>query len=258
MLNKKFLTPLFFFFTLLAYSQDLVNQTNHSATPGELKVTFTTVSYGGDRSPRNIYAVWVLNIAGKFVKTLALSASYEVGYLNYWYASTPEGNTVDAITGATEISHGERICTWNATSAASPETVMSDGTYSIKIQMTEQNHSGQIASFSFSKSPSPFVLLPSDLPGFQNLKLEWIPAPESSGVIFPSESDEYQIYPNPSKDKVFVNGDHVQEIQIFDSMGKIIGVSKETNFDMTAFPKGMYYVSIRYANGIQIRKFMKE
>ncbi|MBN2237274.1 MAG: DUF2271 domain-containing protein [Bacteroidales bacterium] len=86
-------------------------------TEGELVVNTSTSSSGGNFAHKNILAIWIQDDAGNFVKPLLAYAQTRITYLNTWQAKTKaaasEYNRTDAITGATQRSHGTRTCSWN-------------------------------------------------------------------------------------------------------------------------------------------------
>ena len=87
------------------------NYSSSASTPGTLTVTVTTsATTGGAFIPRNIVAIWVQNSSGQFVKSLLVYAQSQIQWLTNWNTASA-GNKVDAITGATQSSHGVRTCT---------------------------------------------------------------------------------------------------------------------------------------------------
>jgi hypothetical protein len=110
-------------------------------TDGKVDFTVKTVTYNGDRSPKNILAIWVEDISGKFVKTLLLRADQRKQWLLTWNIKSG-GNTVDAITGATLSSH--------------------------------QTHTqGPMTSVSFTKGPENSTVTPADVTNFINMNLKY-------------------------------------------------------------------------------------
>jgi len=88
-------------------------------TSGKLNVSVTTSSAGGNYASRNIFAIWIEDNSGNFVKTLLANADRRIEYLYTWKAATTskgtQYNRVDAFTGATLTNHGTRNCKWNGT-----------------------------------------------------------------------------------------------------------------------------------------------
>jgi hypothetical protein len=134
------------------------------------KLTFSvqTASAGGKYSPRNIYAIWVVDAEGKFVKTLAKFARTRQVYLTGWSRAS-SGNVVDAVTGATMTSHGLRTVTWDLTNAAGQP--VADGDYKIVLELTDADRTGPTTSVSFTKGSEQVELTPPDAASFTNMSL---------------------------------------------------------------------------------------
>ncbi len=139
-------------------------------TTGPTKLSFSvqTVSPNGKYSPRNIYAIWVVDAQGKFVKTLAKFARTRAIYLTAWNA-TSLGNVVDAVSGATVSSHGVRDASWDLTDATG--NTVPDGDYKIVVELTDADRSGPSTSIAFHKGPDPVRLTPANATNFTNMSL---------------------------------------------------------------------------------------
>lgn len=140
------------------------------ATASLTKLSFSvqTASAGGRYAPRNVYAIWVIDAQGKFVKTLAKFARTRASHLTAWNASS-QGNVVDAVTGATMSSHGVRSVTWDLTNTAG--AVVADGDYQLVVELTDANGSGPNTRVSFSKTAKTAQLTPPNQSSFSNMKL---------------------------------------------------------------------------------------
>ncbi|MEI7501974.1 MAG: DUF2271 domain-containing protein, partial [Paludibacter sp.] len=135
---KTIILSIFLFISLASMNaQNAVVESTTTSTPGVLSVSVTTSTANGSYAPRNIVAIWIQDSSGKFVKTMMILAANRKADLTNWVTSTPVGNSVDATTGATQSSHGTRTCTWNATNAS--KALVADGTYTVKMEMTESN-----------------------------------------------------------------------------------------------------------------------
>ncbi|APR82054.1 Hypothetical protein A7982_07403 [Minicystis rosea] len=139
---------------------------------GTLAVSFTTATFGGEYSPRNVGAVWVENGQGAFVKTLEVWAVKRIKYLTKWRAASG-GNVVDAVTGATRSKHGSHALTWDITDVGG--NVVPDGTYRVNVEFTEYNGSGKTTLLEFVKGAAPVDLVPADLPNFKGQHLTFTP-----------------------------------------------------------------------------------
>jgi hypothetical protein len=228
-------------------------------TNGTLTVSVATSSTGGNFAPRNILAIWIEDSSGKFVKTLLAYAEKRKTYLNTWEAATTLAgsayNSVDAITGATQSSHTTRTCNWNGTDYS--KTLVPDGDYKLRMELTDKNATGNTASFTFTKGPDPLKLTPDNVPSFSFVSLSWT----SSVTGIPTEtnkSNSFVIYPNPGTGQFTVLGENIQNLKVTDLSGKEICRSKTPIIDLTGFSKGIYLVSIKTTQETVVRKIIKE
>jgi len=115
-------------------------------------VSFTPVDYGGNFSPRNVYAVWITDASGKWVANLGARAQTRARDLTQWrrvYSKTPVKG-VDGVSGATASSYSSFSGTWNA--SQSPQ-----GTYTLHMEFTSDNGSGPHDIVSFSTANGAFT-----------------------------------------------------------------------------------------------------
>lgn len=139
-----------------------------AATLTKLSFTVTTATLRGRYSPRNIYAIWVTDGQGKFVKTLAKFAAIRARYLTGWNAAS-RGNVVDAVTGATVTSHGTRTASWNFTDVS--KKVVPDGDYKLVVELTDADKTGASTSIPFTKGAAGMKLTPADQANFSGMSL---------------------------------------------------------------------------------------
>lgn len=139
-----------------------------TATLTKLSFSVTTATLGGRYSPRNIYAIWVTDAQGKFVKTLAKFARIRARYLTGWNAASA-GNVVDAVSGATVTTHGARMATWNFTDVS--KKVVPDGEYKLVVELTDADKTGVSHSIPFTKGASAMKLTPADHANFKAMSL---------------------------------------------------------------------------------------
>gem|GEM_PF-2736319 len=142
-----------------------------------LSLSVTTTTHNGQYSPRNVGAIWIAGPSGTFVKTLAEWGVKRISRLAAWNAATTQAglsrNTVDAVTGATLSSHQTHQVSWNC--ADTKGKTVPDGSYTLHLEMDDDNSPGPTATVSFSKGPAPFTLTPSDQPNFKKLTLVYTP-----------------------------------------------------------------------------------
>jgi hypothetical protein len=149
-------------------SADASTPAPSGVTPTKLSFSVTTATLRGRYSPRNIYAIWVADAQGKFVKTLAKFAGIRARYLTGWNGAAG-GNVVDAVTGATVANHGTRSVTWNLTDVS--KKPVPDGEYKIVVELTDADKTGASASVPFTKGPAPVTLSPADQGSFSKMSL---------------------------------------------------------------------------------------
>ena len=134
---------------------------------------------GGSRSyaPQNILAIWVEDTNGKFVKTLLVNSRRYTNYLTSWRSVTSSAgstfNSVDAVTGATNYNHGVRTCTWDGTDFTGK--IVTDGSYVVRMELTESNSPGNSVSFPITKGESTFASNPGSHTNFSAVTLKWEP-----------------------------------------------------------------------------------
>jgi len=231
----------------------------NAQTTGTLTVTVTTSSTGGEYAPRNVLAIWIEDSSGDFVKTLLAYANARRTHLNTWEASTTEAgsafNTTDAVTGATQSSHGTRTCQWNGTNYSG--TLVPDGEYNVRMELTDKNETGNTASFTITKGPTEQTLNPADVPSFSSISLVWDPL--ATGVDpNVTQSNTFVVYPNPGTGKFTVLGEGIIGLEVKDLTGKTVVTSTTPIVDLTDQPNGAYLISIQTAKETVVEKIMKE
>ena len=132
-------------------------------TQGTLTIsTLTSQTTGATYAPANILAMWITNSGGTFVKSTLVYASARQQYLYTWIAQDAALNMVDAVTGATQNSHGTRTSSWNGKDVN--EVVVPDGTYTVHMELTDKHAQGNLGTFTFTKGPNPQTLTPATVP----------------------------------------------------------------------------------------------
>lgn len=249
MMKKLSLIFLACIYTALIYAQ----------TTGTLSVQVTTSSTGGDYAPRNVLAIWVEDNSGAFVKTLLAYANARKTHLNTWEASTTNAGSAfdvtDAISGATQSDHGVRTAQWNGTSYTG--TVVPDGEYHLRMELTDKNATGNIASFTFTKGATAQTLTPANVPSFSSISLVWTPMATDVNQ-YVTKSNTFVVYPNPGTGRFTVMGEGIIAIEVKDLSGKTVVSSKTPIIDLGSMPKGVYLVSIISDKETVVQKIMKE
>ena len=227
-------------------------------TKGTLAVSVTTSQVGGSYAPKNVLAIWIEDSSGKFVKTLLAYANTRKTYLNTWEASTTNAgsayNTVDAITGATQSSHGTRTCTWNGTDYAGK--LMVDGDYKVRMELTDQNATGNVASFTIAKGATAQKLSPASVPSFSAVTLSWTTSVTAINTEL-TASNTIVVYPNPGNGIFTVLGENIISLRVTSLSGKVVCISRTPVFDLSGQPDGIYMVSVKTDLTTIVKKIIK-
>jgi hypothetical protein len=236
----------------------LVLGQTYSQTYGTLTFTATTSSAGGNYAPKNIVAVWIEDNQGNFVKTLLAYAQTRKTHLNTWEATTTAAgspfNTVDAITGATKSSHGLRTCSWNGTDVSG--TLVADGTYKIRMELTDKNNTGNFSTFTFSKGPNAENQTPANVPSFASIIINWEPV--FTSVQDPELDNLFQAFPNPTYGTFRISGPAFSAVNVFNQSGAIVFNGQSSVIDISNLSDGIYYLQITTEKGTAMKKILKK
>lgn len=228
-------------------------------TTGTLSVEVTTSSTGGDYEPRNVLAIWVEDSSGDFVKTLLAYANARRTHLNTWEASTTEAGSAfdvtDAVSGATQIGHGTRTAQWDGTNYSG--TLVPDGEYNLRMELTDKNETGNTASFAFTKGTEAQALTPANVPSFSSITINWAPVATAVNPDV-TESNTFVVYPNPGTGQFTILGEGITEVEVKDLTGKTVFSGSTPLVDLSSQSKGVYLVTIRSAHETMVEKIMKE
>ena len=228
---------------------------SNAQTSGTLTVsTLTSQTTGATYAPANIVAMWIVDSNGTFVKSMLVYAVARQQYLYTWIASDAALNKVDAVTGATQTSHGTRNASWNGKNIN--EAVVPDGSYSVKMELTDKHAQGNLGTFTFLKGPNIQILSPADIPSFANISIKWTPVPTAVENV--TYSNLFAVYPNPSTSTIYVDGIGINEIEICSITGKNILTTNLQKIDLSPLPKGVYLAIIKASNGTVVKKIEKE
>jgi hypothetical protein len=228
-------------------------------TSGTLSVSINTKSTGGAYSPKNVMAVWIENNSGKFIKTLLVYGDKRKTHLNAWQSSTSQVgaafNSVDAITGATQSDHRLRTCSWDGTNFSRID--VPDGDYKLRMELTDKNESGSVASLNFTKGPNQYKYNSSNLSGFTSVSLNWT----ADNIMLRQERGnpiDTVVYPNPGPGKFSILTKNVISLKVTSLTGRVICVSETPNFDLSSQPNGIYFVTIKTNKESIVRKVIKD
>lgn len=240
---------------LIAFIALSITSLSFAQTEGDLIVNTTTSETGGNYAPKNVVAIWIEDEASNFVKTLLAYAQNRKTHLNTWQASTAaagsEYNTVDAITGATRNSHATRTCTWNATDFEG--NLVPDGNYTVWMELTDKNATGNFSSFSFTKGEELELVTPLNVPSFASISIDWLPS--TIGISDHLQSSDYPVYPNPASGTFSIKGENITEVDVRNTSGVLI-YSGAPDVDISSHPKGVYFIEVKTNKGSLNKKII--
>jgi len=227
-------------------------------TTGTLTVTTTTSNAGGNYAPRNIVAIWVEDSSGNFVKTLMAYAATRRTHLNNWEASTTAAgsafNVTDAISGATRTSHATRSCTWNGKDFQ--QNNMPDGSYTVWMELTDKNSTGNYSSFSFTKGPQAETQTPLDVPSFSSITIQWMPL--GVGISQSPEMQGTLLVPDQGNRMLRYTGNDLRSISVYSLTGAKWYEGDRNEIDISFLPDGVYIARLLTPGGIVTQKFLKD
>lgn len=83
-----------------------------------------------------------------------------------------------------------------------------------------------------------------------------------TGINIFEKKSNFSIYPNPANDNLKIESPEEPMIEITNIQGQIIktfiSVDLKTNIDISGVAKGIYFVKVKTAEGIAVKKFIKE
>ena len=255
----------------------------NAQTAGTLTFTYTqptptspAVTGGG-----NVYAVWIENAAGTFIKTKCRYTSTSTDdHLPTWSskcgcASTSVAtgaacNTTDAATGATRkattvpTAFGVKTITWdgkNVVGATNGTTVV-DGTYKIWVESSwndgPNNQHNELIGFTFTKGPAEQTLNPAGDTKINTVTLHWLPDALAVDQNL-SQGPSVIIYPVPSTGIFNLQlKNEVKSIKVYDLLGKVVysenlnqSIPNSTvSVDVSGVVNGNYVISLENDNGV--------
>jgi hypothetical protein len=218
-------------------------------TAGTLTMTYNQpqpTSPPPNQGIKNVYAVWIENAAGTFIKTKARYTSTSTDdHLPSWAAksgcasaSVATGaacNITDALTGATRTTttnptaYGAKSVTWDGKNVVGTTngTTVADGDYKVWIESSwvdsGSNNHQVVTSFTFTKGPTAQHLTPTSTSSYFNtVVIDWVP----SGLGVQDVKDKEPavvIYPVPSSGVFNLDlKNEVKNIKVINLLGQIV------------------------------------
>lgn len=251
----------------------MLGNNSYSQTAGTLTVSYNQPIPTSPSGTKNVYAVWIENGAGAFIKTKM--RFWGVGntddHLPTWVTKSGQSaltTIADATTGATRTSSttptafGSKTATWDGHSSNGTVNgaLVADGVYKVWVESSWQNSLSSnahnaIISFSFTKGAATDHQTYTGDNYFNTIVLDWVPT--TSGFDYLTLGSSINVYPNPSNGYVNVDLSQIpvgSKIQIHSIVGKKLfeeSVEKSNGvktIDMNGFENGIYLVNIQFKN----------
>jgi hypothetical protein len=71
--------------------------------------------------------------------------------------------------------------------------------------------------------------------------------------------NSFSIYPNPTSDKLYIDGLVVQDVVIYSVLGKeVVKISNQNSIDVSSLSKGVYFIKVSDGINASTRKFIKD
>jgi hypothetical protein len=232
---------------------------------------------------KNVYAVWIENAAGTFIKTKARYVSTSTDdHLPSWgaragcsnataVAATGNNcNVTDGLTGATRTTStsptafGTKSITWDGKNVVGMTngTTVTDGNYVVWIESSWRdsgsNNHGAIASFTFTKGPNIVHLTPTSPSTFFNtIVIDWVPSNLAVEEVKNTEP-AVVIYPVPSTGIFNIDlKNDVKSIAVYNLLGQTVFLENleagnaltTKQIDLSDLNNGNYIISLTNENG---------
>ncbi len=255
----------------------------NAQTAGTLTFTYNQpqpTSPSLNQGVKNVYAVWIENAAGTFIKTKCRYTSTSTddhlptwasksGCTNTTIATGSACNVTDASTGATRTTSttptafGTKTVTWDGKNVVGTTngTTVVDGTYKIWVESSwndgANNIHNELIGFTFTKGPNEQTLTPTGDTYINTVTLHWLP--DSVMGVQENSSPMVSIYPVPSTGIFNIDmKNEVKNIRVYDLLGKTV-YSEEVNpnvatntmqVNLSNLTDGTYIISLQNDNGI--------
>jgi hypothetical protein len=137
-----------------------------------MTVSVTTSSYGGEFSPKNVFAVWIEKDDGSYVQSLGAWAKSYKSRLQRWYSKSSKGSQgmADAVTGASRTNHNDvPDLTWTISDIANQPAA--NGIYNIYFELNETNGGSRTTTAQIQMSETPQVLSTNNASNIKNIQI---------------------------------------------------------------------------------------
>lgn len=73
-----------------------------------------------------------------------------------------------------------------------------------------------------------------------------------------NESETVSVYPNPVRDRLFVKGENIQSVEVFNLVGQKILTTEETSIDLSDLNEGVYFLRVVSPSGTVTKRIVKQ
>lgn len=272
--------------TYLKFALILLSITVNAQTAGTLTFTYNQpqpTSPALNKGIKNVYAVWIENGTGTFIKTKARYVSSSTDdHLPTWgaksgcasatavTANNNNCNVTDALTGATRTAStsptafGTKTITWDGKNVVGTTngTTVVDGTYKVWVESSwndgADNIHNEINSFSFVKGTTATHATFAGDNYLNSIVIDWVPTNLSIDDVATKEPSVV-IYPVPSTGVFnldFKNA--VNQIIVYNLLGQEVfnekcnanNVELTKKIDLSSLANGNYIISLTNDYGV--------
>jgi hypothetical protein len=79
----------------------------------------------------------------------------------------------------------------------------------------------------------------------KSYRVDYSNAPDPTLSVHENSFNETVVYPNPTKDKLFIKSEHaIKKVLIYDNNGKVVVKQNTHEVDIKHLPAGVYYIEI--------------
>ncbi|MEO5776109.1 MAG: T9SS type A sorting domain-containing protein [Flavobacterium sp.] len=257
---------------------------SYAQTAGTLTMTYNQpqpTSPSLNQGVKNVYAVWIENSTGTFIKTkYRFTSTSTDDHLPTWaskcgctstsVATGTACNTTDAVSAATRTAttsptaFGSKNVTWDGKNVvgATNGTNVVDGSYKVWVESSwndgSNNIHNEINSFAFTKSNVITHITYNGDTYLNTIVIDWVPTALGLNDIINSEP-AVTIYPVPSTGIFNIDlKNEVNDIKVYNLLGQTVYSKKFENnnatttkqIDLSGLSDGNYVFSLTNENGI--------
>jgi len=136
-----------------------------------MKVTVDTKTYNGNYAPKNVFAIWIENESGDYIRTLLVKAKRYKKKLDRWASISNMGSTgmVDAVTSASRNNHNSESVLWDLKDKNDQK--VSDGIYKVWFEVNETNGTSKKTSATIRIDNNPKVTEIKNSSNIKNIEI---------------------------------------------------------------------------------------